>query len=178
MPNWTLGEFSLERLGVRNYVFTYDVDVAKPSVAPPICFTSFVVSNLVQCRCEQAGKVDIVARIEDGWLSVTLGEGFEVYALDAVAKGGSFPIRLVHGKQKQQQEQEQLHLARDAEWNPEATEEIIIGLLAKSAASTPQQRAVFERCPSGFPVADMVTSSGQLLNMTANAKHDINCPIF
>jgi hypothetical protein len=58
----------------------------------------------------------------------------------------------------------------------EVTEEITIGLLAKSAASTPQQRAVFARCPNGFPVADMVTSSGLLLNMTVNAKHDINCP--
>jgi hypothetical protein len=58
----------------------------------------------------------------------------------------------------------------------EATEEIIIGLLAKSAASTPQQRAVFARCPNGFPVADIVTSSGLLLSMTVNAKYDINCP--
>jgi hypothetical protein len=170
-----LAKASLERLGVSNYVFTYDVDVTKPSVAPPICFTSFRVRNLVQRRCEQAGQANIAARIEGKWLSGTSGGDFEVHALDALAKGGSFPIRLVHGEQQEQQE-EQLHLPRDAEWNPEATEEIIIGLLEKSAASTPQQRAVFARCPKGFAVADMVTSSGQLLNPTINTRHSINCP--
>jgi hypothetical protein len=48
--------------------------------------------------------------------------------------------------------------------------------MAKSAASTPQQRAVFARCTKNFPIADMVTSSGQLLNLTINTKHTINCP--
>jgi hypothetical protein len=169
-----LAKASLERLGVSNYVFTYDVDVTKPSVAPRICFTSLRVKHLVQRRCEQAGKANIAARIEGKWLFGTSGGDFEVHALDVLAKGGSFPIRLVHGEQQKQQEQ--LHLARDAEWNPEATKEIIIGLLEKSAASTPQQRAVFARCPKGFAVADMVTSSGQLLNPTINTRHSINCP--
>jgi hypothetical protein len=168
-----LAKASLERLGVSNYVFTYDVDVTNPSMAPPICYTSLQVRNLVQRRCEQAGKANIAARIEGKWYTGTTGADFEVYALDVLSTGGSFPIRLVHGEQQQQ---EQLHLPRDAEWNPEATKEIIIGLLEKSAASTPQQRAVFARCPKGFAVADMVTSSGQLLNPTINTRHSINCP--
>jgi hypothetical protein len=70
------------------------------------------------------------------------------------------------------------HLAHDTKWNPSATKEIILDLLAKSAASTPQQRAVLVRCPKNFFVAHMVTCSGQLLNMIINANHNINCTKF
>jgi hypothetical protein len=49
-------------------------------------------------------------------------------------------------------------------------------ILKKSAASTRKQPTVFARCPKNFHVADMVTSNGLLLNMTINARHDINGP--
>jgi hypothetical protein len=46
----------------------------------------------------------------------TLGDDFEKLWGDRLVKGGSFPIQLVHGEQKQEQEQENLDLPIDAEY--------------------------------------------------------------
>jgi hypothetical protein len=129
----------------------------------------------VRKRGENARDSSIAAGIEDKCLFGTLGNDFEDVGVSYLVKGGSFPIRLVHGEQEQEQEQTNFDLPIDAEYM-EANEQEIFALLAKSATSTPQQRAVFARCTKNFPVADMVTSSGQLLNMTINTKHNINCP--
>jgi hypothetical protein len=101
-------------------------------------------------------------------LFATLGNDFEDAGVSYLVKGGSFPIRLVHGEQ----EQEHLDLPIDAEYT-EANKQEIFALLAKSAASTHLNSVPLSRV---VPRTSLITSSGHLLNQTINTKHDINCP--
>jgi hypothetical protein len=76
-----------------------------------------------------------------------------------------------------EKKQTQLRLPTNAEYEEDNETKGIYNILKKTAkSSTRKRRTVFARCPKNFPVAGMVTSNGQLLNMTINARHDINCP--
>jgi hypothetical protein len=65
-----------------------------------------------------------------------------------------------------QQQEENLCLPTDADYTEHNETKDIFAMLSKSGDITPQHSTVFARCPKNFPVADMVTNSGQLLNIT------------
>jgi hypothetical protein len=169
----SLAGASLTRKGVSHFVLTYKV--TKPHGAPLLQFTSPLVYDLVHKRRENVEGISLNARLEKRCLFGTLGYDFENFGINSIFKGGSFPIRLVHPKPERSVDQTQLHLSEDAELKPVATKEDIHSILRR-ASSTRKQRPTFARCPKNFSVADMVTSSRQLLNITINASHDINCP--
>jgi hypothetical protein len=160
--------------GVSHFVFTYKV--TKPFGAPPLQFTSPRVYDLVKKRREDVEGISLNARLEKRCLYGTLGYDFENYGINSIFKGGSFPTRLVHGKPEKSVDTTQLNLSNDSELKPECTKEEIHSILGRAFSTRKQQRPTFARCPKNFPVADMVTSSGQLLDMTVNASHCINCP--
>jgi hypothetical protein len=122
--------------------------------------------------------LNIGSRINGTWFFNSLGDDFENFGIGSIAEGGSFVVRLVRGAVgRGEKKREKLDLPIDAEYTTTPLDKQgILAILEKSADSTPQRPTVFVRCPKNFPVADMVSSSGQLLNMTINAKHDINCP--
>jgi hypothetical protein len=159
--------------GVSNFVFTYDV--TKPLGAPPIRFVSPRVYDLVRKRREDVKGISLDARLEKMCLFNTLGYDFENFGISSIFKGGSFLIRCVQGTPARRGDKMELYMSRDAELIHKATKPMIHAILRK-ASSTRKKRPTFARCPKKFPVADMVTSSGQLLNMTINGSHNINCP--
>jgi hypothetical protein len=157
----------VNRKGVSHRVFTYG-DVDNPYEEPTHRFTSIRVYDLFMKRAEEAKKLDIAARIEDRCLQGPIGRDFENIVIPIVSRGGLFQVKLVRGEQEQE-----LCLPANAEYKEDNETKDINYILANSTRNQP---TVFARCPKNFPVADMVTSSGQLLNTTINASHNISCP--